>query len=115
MRVRIGPGAGICSRGGSGTNEMQTEEPKGEENDGLHRHRYALKLICQTLKVCMLTHASVNFTPTMHCGRPLRSKPLCGALAQEIIRCSISFCVEKGFKNCIIYFFYCAVFMRKAL
>lgn len=43
-----------------------------------------------------------------------RIKPLCGTLAQKIIRCSISFCGEKGFKNCIIYFFYCAVFLRKS-
>lgn len=38
---------------------MQIEQ-KEEENDGLRCHRYALKLTCQTLKVCALAHASLN-------------------------------------------------------
>lgn len=40
-------------------------------NDGLRCHRYALKLTCQTLKVCTLTHASLNTVPTMQCCRDL--------------------------------------------
>lgn len=35
----------------------------------------------------------------------LRIKPLCGALAQEIIRCSISSCVEKVLRIVLYIFF----------
>lgn len=57
--------------GETGSNEMQIRERNREENDGLHCHRYALKLTCQTLKVCTLTHASLNIAPTMQCAGPL--------------------------------------------
>lgn len=95
-----------------------------EENDGLHCRRYALKLTCQTLKVCCaLTHASLNITPPQCSAADLslRFKPLCGALlAQEIIRCSISFCVDerrekKKVLRIVLYiFFNHAVFMRQS-
>lgn len=47
------------------------KERRQEENGGLHCHRYALKLTCQTLKVCALIHASLNIAPTMQRGRTL--------------------------------------------
>lgn len=105
---------------GSGKERVRGEE----ENDGLHCRRYALKLTCQTLKVCCaLTHASLNITPPQCSAADLslRFKPLCGALlAQEIIRCSISFCVDerrekKKVLRIVLYiFFNRAVFMRQS-
>lgn len=88
------------------TNEMQIEH-KEKENHGLHCHRYALKLTCQTLKVCALTHASLNIASHNVAWKTavLRIKPLCGALAREIIRCSISFCVEKVLRIVLYIFF----------
>lgn len=105
--------------------ERRKKRVRGEEeNDGLHCRRYALKLTCQTLKVCCaLTHASLNITPPQCSAADLslRFKPLCGALlAQEIIRCSISFCVDerretKKVLRIVLYiFFNRAVFMRQS-
>lgn len=87
-----------------------------EEKDGLHCHRYALKLTCQTLKVCTLTHASMTISPTMQCSIPLSENEAPPRRAGKVDNQMFNFSLfRKGFKSCMIYFFYCAVFMRKAL
>lgn len=128
--------AGFCGAQAIDTGKWRSE------NGVFHSCRFALKLTCQTLKVCCFCCPHSCFaefdSPTMQCGRPyFLSLPLvlsfalslslcfslslslavtlglCGALlAQEIIRCSFFFNLEKresareekGFKNCIIFF-----------